>query len=250
MTSRPPNRTAERGSVFYIILIAVALFAALMFTFTRSARQGGSSLSGKQAELAATSILSDAQNFQTMIQRVTDRGVSESSLSFETPQSPAYANADCTDETCRIFAGGRRYPAPDGSWLDASQSARPWYGKWWFTGETCVYLVGTGGNDCFQQPDSAMDLVVILPWVRRDICLRINSDLGVENRNGNPPKINNQAFSTTMPAFTGSFTPSGHAIQSDGTNRSILQRKLQGCAEGAVWPPAGTYFFYSVLLPR
>src|SRR3954466_10752008 len=65
---------AERGNALFLVLIAVALFAALSYAITQSGRGGGSGITNEQAQLVAARIIQMANDTRTGIQRMTLTG--------------------------------------------------------------------------------------------------------------------------------------------------------------------------------
>ena len=102
------------GNAFYIILLGVVLFAALMFVFTRGAKQGVTGMTTRQAQLAADDIMTFAQQVQRGVDRVYANDCPESQLNFDQSYDAGYTNAAApADKHCNIFdpaGGGYRLP--------------------------------------------------------------------------------------------------------------------------------------------
>ncbi len=98
------NKT-ENGNVLFLILIAVALFAALSYAVTQSSRSSGDGVSKDTAKLYASQILQHAASVEQAItrMRVIDR-VPEWGIDFSSSGTSATANASCTGSHCRIFS--------------------------------------------------------------------------------------------------------------------------------------------------
>ena len=102
---------SQRGNALFLILIAVALFAALSYAVTNSGR-GGSGIDKEQAEIAAAQILQYISSIDTAIQRMrVINGCGESEFNFETTlyetnsgtqMNSANSNAPA-DGSCDIF---------------------------------------------------------------------------------------------------------------------------------------------------
>lgn len=225
----------ESGNVLFYILIAVVLFAALNFAVGRMNR-GGTESNAELRQVQASEILQYARGLQTTVRTMKIDGIEDAELSFETAAIAGYNYASCGDE-CQVFAadgGGMSYAAPVSEWLDSGQSAGANYGAWVFSGNNDVVNVGT----------AAPDLLVILPWLRRDLCLTINTMLGVANPGGEPPADNGNADVTTK--FQGTFT----ASQSIGGGDPEIEGQRAGCFEGGGVPAAASYHFFQVLIAR
>ena len=97
-------RNTQAGNVFVFILAGIFLFGALIFTFTRGASKGTTSLSKHQARVAAQEILNYAQTLELAVSRVRRNGCSENQISFENDVVAGYINANApVDNSCHIF---------------------------------------------------------------------------------------------------------------------------------------------------
>jgi len=115
----PPNkhihaRKSERGNVFLFILLGVALFGALSFTIARGFHSDTTStMSTRQAELAASDILNYAQRMERAVNRLRRKGCSENEISLQRDAngngiiqdtSGDHFNSNApTDKSCHIF---------------------------------------------------------------------------------------------------------------------------------------------------
>ena len=99
------NISHQSGNVFIIILIGVLLFAALLYTFSRSLQTSGGNISSQQAEIAGQEILNYSRMLEEAVNRVRQNGCSENEISFETSDQPSkYNNLNSpTDNSCHIY---------------------------------------------------------------------------------------------------------------------------------------------------
>jgi len=96
----------QRGNVLFLILIAVALFAALSYAVTRSSRGGSGNVSEDKLNLAASNILNYGASIKTAIMRIKiTGGCADEQISFETPVHwYNYANPNAPlDKRCHVF---------------------------------------------------------------------------------------------------------------------------------------------------
>jgi hypothetical protein len=113
---------SNKGNILFLILIAVALFAALSYAITGSSRSGSNTISKDKAKLAASHILSWTAKFDKAVQRmmIID-GVKPYELSFRSNQkryngtfaNNTYNNVRCSGTKCRVFhpdGGGMEIP--------------------------------------------------------------------------------------------------------------------------------------------
>lgn len=134
MNPEATGRRTERGNIFFIIMLAVVLFAALGFTFSRSLRQGGNSISETQAKMAAQEILAYSQRVDQAVQKLLLRGCSEQQISFENEILLNSGIADINrisnpnapvDKSCHVFdknGGGVQYQTLPDSYIDSTLS--------------------------------------------------------------------------------------------------------------------------------
>jgi hypothetical protein len=217
----------DSGNAFFIILLGVVLFAALMFTFSRSVRQGGENISIKKAELMATDIIAHAQRVERTVNLLRRRSVSENDISFENTFDAGYVNAGCGTPNCKVFVGrpGILYQRPPEGANDGTE--------WVFTGANYVDGLGAAGD----RTDS--ELLIILPNVLQSVCEKINEYLGIA---GVPQEDGN----SSLTKFTGTFSNTPETIAENGGGTS-LERVKTGCYENI---GDGTYRFYHVLIQR
>lgn len=223
----------QAGNVFFIILIGIVMFAALMFTFSRSARQSTESLGSRETELAISEMLNYSQKIERGIQRILGRSISEADISFENDVDAIYANGNCSDDRCKVFSpdGGavRRQEPPPG--INAGQ---PYF--------FAPNRVGSFDNTTKQIGTSARDLVLITP-VTFETCNIINSmtnKLTVWESNG--------SHNATVP-FTGNYESAPGTVIANGNSTN---QPLSGCFCDGTAPcdASDNSFFYSVILVR
>lgn len=238
------------GNVMVYVLIGIILFAALSFTLTRTTR-GTATIDAEKAALYAHQITGYADKVDGAVNNVMlQNRCLASLLSFENSTIAGYTNGSAPNR-CKIFdrsGGGMNYEAPPSEAIDTAAAAASAFGagaltaQYLFAGNVCVDKAGSGTYDtCFSDGSTSNeDLVIILPWVKKEVCDAINNELG------NKTAIVTDAggsFGTTK--FTGSFAD-GYAI---GAAASTMYNA--GCYQstGAATPGAG-YHFYHVLSAR
>jgi hypothetical protein len=184
MTNRNHNRAAESGNIFLMVMLGVVLFAALMFTFSRSARQGGENLSEKQIEIIVTSILSDARKMESVLNRLTMEGCSQQEVSFDHPMWPpshvlqsfnpyyysaVYNNLSApVDKHCHVFdpaGGGLSWIPP----VPGANDGTPWV----YSG--AMRITGMGSD--FAALEKNQELIMYLPFLKKSVCEAINKKL-------------------------------------------------------------------------
>lgn len=146
------KRSFESGNALFFILIAVVMLAALSFAVMQGSRGGAESLSAEKTRLVATEILEYADVVAKAVAQTRLRGFEDTQISFENSAVGGYANANCTDEQCKIFSpsgGGVNYIAPNAEGLDQASAAATTfvnaanlYGQWFFRGVRVFVMLG------------------------------------------------------------------------------------------------------------
>ncbi len=251
------NQSPQSGNALWFILLAIALLVALTITITRSSESTGENGSRDRNRIQASDILRQAKSIEQAIDQLRSRGVAENEISFENTYVSGYANIKCGDSTlntdddrCRIYhpaGAGLTYKTPSSDWLDDQKSASPLYGEWYLYGTACIPDVGTGGAGCDASLPST-DLILALPWIRRDLCIEINRLAGIENLSGptRPPVIDGTAYKASLDKFIGIFEADSKI---DSTTASFTGHQ-SGCFEGDSANPNGGYHFYYAVIQR
>lgn len=235
-SSRTLQRASERGNVLFLILIAVALFAALSYAVTQSTRSGGGDASKETNLVNAAGVTQYPASIKTAITRmVVSNGTGANDLLFNTPSSFATALTTATLQSQAVFyptGGGATYvEAP------ANVMANNALGTWHFNGENQVVNIGT--TTATTDATSA-DIIAFLPGVKKAVCDSIHSKLGLTQ--------------TYTPALTGIdvtrdmnvATP--NIFTGGGTGKitsSILDGQPQGC-----FMLGADYIYYHVIVER
>lgn len=249
----PLSRNNEQGGALWFILLGIALLAALTIAVTRSSHTVEQSGGREAARISASQMMRYAGGIEQAISQMRMRGVGENEISFENSYiSAPYQNTNCTSTSCQVFSregGGQTYEPPKIGWLDHSESSQDHYGEILFTGNACIPNIGAYGNETAtcNSDTGNLDLLMIIPFIRKDLCLEINRMVGMGVGGADPTQDANASWDST-PAnayFTGSFT---NAQSISGTNLDTGKFPT-GCFEGGT-SPSGGYHFYHVLLAR
>lgn len=231
------------------ILIAVALLAALSYVVSRGSRGTVQSITDEQARLAAQEIVEYGSNVAQAVQKLRLRGITDTEISFEnnvfrrmdnTLEQVAGEFPNCTSAECKVFdpGGGAITPIiiPDMALVDLSDQAgttllRP--GHSWFA-SIRVEDVGTTNND----------LVLRIPFLETETCMKINDLLNIDNPGGNPP----QDPPTGWAQYENSYGGSGII----GDDETDLAGKTAFCARwnGGSLGDDRENHFYQVLITR
>lgn len=245
-----------KGNALFLILIAVALFAALSYAVTQSGR-GGAGIDAEQAQIEASQIL----QYATALKTATDRlkiinGCSKQEFSFENATVPGYTNAGApTDKSCHIFdqnGGGLSLADISEKALDSAYSAHSLYGYPFFSSRNHVASVPA----LTALGQSKHDLVVYFQFIKKEVCQALNNLLFDTPRTDDPPHDRHQYH---LVKFTGDYdTVTGGVVGQINTGDfdytgeySACFSSVDGTVPSSYTPPtphSNEYVFYHVLI--
>ena len=253
-TQRKHNQS---GNVLFLILIAVALFAALSYAVTSSSKGGGSGISKDKAKIAAAQIIQYSTSLQQAITRMMLMNqCGDTQVSFERApfdgSDTVYLNPSApSDKRCHVFhpdGGGQSYREIETSWLSGSPALPKWYGEFVFTARDCVPNVGSGkGSGCWNNgTNDDTELVIALVDLNEEICSEINKRFGLAKADSTGYG-NFYETSDPLYRFKGIYgstgTTSGHMSDAGG----ILLGQTTACFEK---PASSRNTYYHVLIAR
>lgn len=225
--------TRQSGNVLFLILIAVALFAALSYAATTSFRSSGGSASSETTVVKGTEVAQYGGLLKSAILRLLVPNTCDpTEISFEGPpfdgSDANYVNPGSpANFSCHVFHpnGGRvaRMPPPQ----DVND------GRDWAYIETRVRDVGPDQGACAA---SCNDIVLVLGGLSKAVCEDINKKL--EGSTAIVQQDDGADYEDKK--YIGSFT-TGADIDGAGVNS-----KHDLCIQDA----NGVYYYYSVLIPR
>ncbi len=165
-------RPSESGNVLFLILIAVALFAALSHVVTQSSRSGGGSIEKENYNLRAAQILGYATTLRTATQRMIISGVPPEAIVLHKP-GENFSACDPTITNCLFNpnAGGaveqtiKRIPEEE-----------EYSTLWFYVGldeNWRAYQVGTPA------PEIVLTRFLKLNAAGRKMCAALNEALGI-----------------------------------------------------------------------
>ena len=169
-------RPQESGNVLFLILIAVALFAALSYAVTQSSRSGAGDANSETNLISSASLTQYPASIRTAIIRmIISNNVSATTLNFD---PPPYTNLS----TNTLKAQGVFYPSTDSTApgggatyaeapADVMADNNP--GTWYFSGSYAVENLGLASAG------SGNEIVAFLPGIKEAICTKINDELGI-----------------------------------------------------------------------
>ncbi len=236
------NFKNQNGNAILFILIAVFLFGALAFSFSRSARDGSSNISKQQTKIAAQEILNYARIIEGAVNRVRRNGCSETEITFENSVVGGYSNPDAPiDKSCHIFEpeGGRALVLTPSSLIDSKKIfTLPW--SHYVYGMDADFIgIGTNGTN-----SENSELYLLLAISNPQICNEINKLLGLPTGTSTP---DDSGVSHLVGLFKGDFIAPLSSM-GDEAGSSILSNINAACYIDN--DQANHYAYYHVLLAR
>lgn len=172
----------QSGNALFLILIAVALFAALSYAITQSGR-GGGGIDREQAALSAARIMDYTSLLSQGITRLKlIGGVPDNMLDFDSEQRLQTSGAEyshdntlCTTADCELFSaagGGMVYQNFENI---AATPVAGWGANWEGPGHWSANAINFEG-----QGSDLPDIVFRMANMDANICAEINRRMGVE----------------------------------------------------------------------
>lgn len=161
------KRPSESGNVLFLILIAVALFAALSYAVTQSTRSGGGSTEREQALLGSSAMTQYPTALRTSVIRMILGGVGAESVLFN-PPSNSFSGETATDQLVFHPSGGGAVYQESAADVMSGTSQ----GVWNFNAQWEVPAIGIDGA-------GGADIVAFLPGVSTAVCERVNDELNI-----------------------------------------------------------------------
>lgn len=227
------NSIGERGSVFFFILLGIALFVALGFAVTSMTRSpSGQMKNGSSNEammLALTDIRAVVVSHRSAIQMMVANGITAKQLSGYVPTYYPVTSS-CVEDRCKIYhiSGGglswynfaKFYP----NLADKVNTGGPYWAWYAYKGTT--------------QKD-----LVYLVYVTKNFCNFINKQLGVTTDIDSLPAVTMGFFS--MQSTQPSTSTTAHNAALTTGQAPYLANQSEGCVRRAAVPSA--YFYVSFL---
>lgn len=232
------DRRGESGNVLFLILIAVALFAALSYAVTQSSRSGGGDANKENQLIDSAQVTQYPAGVRTSLVRMIIGGTSVDQLEFNTPSD----FASLTSNAVGVFhpsGGGATYSTSPPSVMESKTQ-----GIWYFSGLFEIDSIGANGTD-----SDGNEIAAFLPGVSSGVCKKINEQLGL---------------GTTIPdsgadwsaAYKKNLDNTYHMNDTDVTDALTVTLGTGGTAVLSGQPFAcfqnngGDYVYYHVLIER
>lgn len=237
----------ESGNVLFLILIAVALFAALSYAVTSSSRGGGDDASSETNLINSSTITQYPAGVRTTILRMQiSDGITPSELEFNPPS----AFNDC--QTVGGVVGVNCVFHPDGGGAIFSQGPADvmvsgTQTSWAFNSENQIQDIGRSSGANATASATTADIIAFLVGIREGVCARINTELGIS---GIPVETTTITVTNGMVNADGS-TPPGIAASGTGptigSDITALDGQPYGCFQNGT---SGPYVYYHALIEQ
>lgn len=225
----------QNGNVLFIILIAVALFAALAYAVTQSTRSGGNDVAQETTAVNVAQVLSVPPAYRTAAQRMmVSKGIDGGEIVFTDPSAFGAAPADVNERNVYHPTGGDMpYPTvPKELVEDVATSG------WAVNSENEVVDVGRNGSS---PPEIySVELIAFLHDVKQSVCEAINAKFAISGM----PTVAGVDYNYIQ-SSTSYMDNGGAGIIGGGAGDAALIGKTEGC-----FLTGGKYVFYSVLIER
>ncbi len=248
LTEKKYNK--QSGNVLFLILIAVALFAALSYAVTQSTRSGGGTADRETSILNAASLTQYPAALRTSVIRMILNGTDVETIRFDDPgEIQTLGLADNRSFVFHPDGGGAVFQTAPQDVLTATSPNR-----WIFNANFDIEEIGI--TDAI----NSNDLIAFLPNVTGAICRQINQEVGIDP---DPPCIDAggdgvpdiNAATVTEVNFTENMQATAPAYTFPAGDQENLV--FSGCSELTGQPTAcfhdvvnSRFIFYSTLLER
>ncbi len=172
VVSTPNERNGERGNVLFLILIAVALFAALSYAVTQSTRSGAGSSDSETGLINSAQLTQYPAGVRTAVVRMIIGGVETTNLSFNPPSDFVNISNNLPWHVFHPAGGGATFANAPGDVMASGNPAR-----WNFNAKNQINLIGT--TNAGGPTQTTADIIAFLPGIAQSICNRINQELGI-----------------------------------------------------------------------
>jgi len=240
------DRQSESGNVLFLILIAVALFAALSYAVTQSTRSGGGSTERETALLNSATLTQYPTALRTAVVRLVLSGTAADGVSFDAPTDASFGGGSASIQVFHPTGGAAVFQEPP-----AEAIADNTLGNWSYNANfeiPGIGQTGAGGNE----------LIAFLPGVSVGICRRLNEELGVPSNDSTDTGIPDFEV-TTDTDITATHAPANSvdafpatAVEAISNSGDDFSGQPSGCFRDSTIGDGGTpaYIYYAVLLER
>ncbi len=241
------KRQNESGNVLFLILIAVALFAALSYAVTQSTRSGSGTTERETVLLNSAGLTQYPTTLRTAVVRMILAGFDIGEIGFDSPTAPSFGGVSARNQVFHPQGGGAVFQDAPLEVMAANQPP-----TWFYNGNFEVAGIG-------QDDEGGNDLIAFLPGVTVGVCRRLNEELGVRTIAATPNTTgvpdfngdNNLIRDTHMLGETFlTEAAAGNRISNVSGANDDFRGQPAACFRDSDIIAGGGFVFYSVLLER
>jgi hypothetical protein len=228
----------ERGNALFLILIAVALFAALSYAITQSGR-GGGNIGTQTALITAGQVTEAPADTRAAVARMILSGVAPASVAFVA--SGGTLADDVFDQT-GIGGGATNVPPPAAACVALADCTASWVyvPAYATTGNFVAGLGSAGANG-----SDAFAVLQGTSGVTKSVCSAINSGLGMPAAAVTTPPF--QLVAPVAWGTVGAYAAGGSATTVHDTN-SYLNSQDFACFNNTL--AGSNYAYYAVMIDQ
>lgn len=231
MKPHPSAALSQRGNVLFLILIAVALFAALAYVMSQSMRAGGSGDQNEAWMVQSSQITQYPVSVANSIQKMIIANTDVQAIEF----NPPAAFDDLSNPKLGVFHpdGGAATYASAG--IEAMEGGVQ--GTWYFNADFEIVGVGADAANNFE----GNDIIAFLPGITNGVCDQVNKRFGIT---GDIDAAAGIAAAATAMMDNDYSIPSTEQILG-GADTPALKGKAFGCVKSN-----GQNIYYHTIMAR
>lgn len=242
------GRKRESGNVLFLILIAVALFAALSYAVTQSTRSGAGDTASETNLISSAQLTQYPAGIRTSVVRMLIGGIAVDDLLFNSPSDfggTIPANDPLEQRAVFHPSGGNatyQYAPAD---VVTQAPAGGSIGEWFYNAEIQIQNIGiTGAGQA-----AGNDVVAFLPYISTGICRRMNEEVGLPTA---IPVENDIAYGDIDLTIEDVASPSADFPTADGKilNGTTANNEFRGQPFGCFQSTDSVNIYYHVLVER
>ena len=241
------TNTHQRGIAIGPILYIVAILAVLVSAIAAGSGAFNGDISAVKAQAQATAILGYVNELQIGVDRVLSR-CPDTEISLANSVDSGYSENPLapSDKSCHVFdvnGGGVLFkePPPDVDLTSVPESLRHYFIH------TYAEVLDFGNR--VVGSNIGRELIIVLPGIKKELCLKINDMVGVSMESGDAPRSKNIAAIRVFSYWTGS---NGYHVRCGFNIGNHSNRNC--CAKIVSNQPTpgliGSYVFFHVLHVR
>ena len=230
--------STQSGSVFFVILLAIAMFAGLSYAVMKNSRGSQAGLTTEQSKLAALEIIEKADAVAKTVQTLRLRGCTENQIDFDTPVvghtnfNNPQAPSDKSCDVYRMEGGKLNYYTPPQTYHDTVN----------FTHQPGYASDANASFDIAGTPTKATDLTLYVYELKKDICVAINKIQSIDTESNGD--VSTETYDSWWKYFDGTYRTGVNSI-GDGAGVKHANRTM-ACFKDS----GSSYTFYRVLIAR